>query len=217
MLWILIIISSAGCLQVPGIPSEQSSQVPVIHEEQVIDQIIPEIPPPDLTPIPSPSPLTSNISDWNPYSVLPIPEPPLNHTSILKNDTPHNRKILNTTYSGSVGLAGNAAGKELNITSGPFSITFMVHPNISSPLNVWVKLSVLDPWQNVVAEGGYNRGYPNQETQTMMIYREGRHYLTIEGDFASVDYTIKTGDPAPIVTSTPVPQDMAMEEGEFPG
>ncbi|MDD1728306.1 MAG: hypothetical protein LUQ50_04450 [Methanospirillum sp.] len=165
-----------------------------------------DLPVPEETPSPTPTPLLSNISDWNPYSMLPTPTPILNHTSILKNDTPNYRKVLNTSYSGSVGLAGNAIGKDLNITTGPFSITYTVHPNISSPRDVWVKLSVFDPWQNVLAVGGYNRGYPNEEIQTMTLYREGRYYLTIEGDFASVDYTIKTGDlvPVNIQNQTPV-------------
>lgn len=152
-----------------------------------------------------PSPPRSNITDWNPYNVLPTPTPVLNHTSILKNEAPYYRKNLNTSYTGSVGLAGNAFGKDLNITTGPFSITYAIHPNISSPLDVWAKFTVFDPWQNVIATGGYNRGYPNEETQTMTLYREGRYYLTIEGDFASVDYMIKTGDPAPVTQQTQTP------------
>jgi hypothetical protein len=180
------------------------------------EELPPEILPIEITPEQTPAQPVSSVTDWNPYTVLPVPTPPLNRTSILKNDTSQHRKPLNITYYGSVGLTGFAYGKELNITSGPFSITYTVHPNISSPLDVWVKLTIRDPWQNPVAEGGYNRGYSNQETQTMTIYREGRHYLTIEGDFASVDYSIRTGDPAPLVTVTP-PLPGEMTEEEFPG
>ncbi|PKL59748.1 MAG: hypothetical protein CVV33_06255, partial [Methanomicrobiales archaeon HGW-Methanomicrobiales-4] len=171
-----------------------------------------DLPPPKEIPSPIPPPLLSNISDWNPYNVLPTPEPVDIRPSILKNDTQNNQVILNTTYSGSVGLGGYAIGKDLNITTGPFSITYSVHPNVTSPLLVWTRFTVYDPWQNVIAEEGYNRGYTSDETKTMMIYREGRYYLTIEGEFASVDYTIKTGDPAPAVTRAPIPVEMEGEE-----
>ncbi len=158
----------------------------------------------------------SNVIDWNPYTVLPPWEPPLNHSSINRDTTYQMSRILNTTYSGSVGLAGFAVGKELNITNGPFSITYTVHPNITSPRDVWVKITIFDPWQQVIAEGGYNRGFPNQETQTMMIYRTGRHYMSIEGEFARVDYVIKTADIGPIVTPSPaLYQTENEEEGQI--
>jgi len=202
-------IFSAGCLQIPSAPNQSmDNQI----EVNTSHQIPTDLPTPTETPSPVPTIPRSNVSNWNPYNVLPTPTPVLNHPSILKNDTPNYRKILNTSYSGSVGLAGNAFGKDLNITTGPFSITYTVHPNISSPLNVWVKLTVFDPWQNIIAVGGYNRGYPNQETQTMTLYREGRYYLTIEGDFASIDYTVKTGDLSPTVIPTQVSHEISEEE-----
>ena|GEM_PF-6128654 len=156
----------------------------------------------------------SNVIDWNPYTVLPPWEPPLNHSSINRDTTYQMSRILNTTYSGSVGLAGFAVGKELYITNGPFSITYTVHPNVTSPRDVWVKLTLFDPWQQVIAEGGYNRGFPNQETQEMKIYRTGGYYMSIEGEFARVDYVIKTGDWAPVAVITPVMErDTGEEEG----
>lgn len=219
-----------GCIGIPFFPNGtsvegqsiskvyyQDTNLPPLNSSQTSltpEYVYPDFPIQKQTPEPTPTPLISNISDWNPYSILPYPEQPLNHSSIYKNDTPNYRKILNTTYSGTVGLNGYAIGKELNITTGPFSITYTVHPNITSPLNVWVKLTVLDPRQNIISEAGYNRGYPDQETQTMIIYRQGRFYLTIEGDFVSVDYTIKTGDPIPevaLVTPAPVPNTEEME------
>ncbi|WP_373838668.1 hypothetical protein [Methanospirillum sp.] len=103
--------------------------------------------------------------------------------------------------------------------------SFTVHPNVTNPLLVWAKLTVSDPWQRIIAEDGYNRVYSSEETKTIMVYREGImvyregiHYLTIEGEFASVDYSIKTGNPAPEITPTPVQEYYENEwfEGEGP-
>ncbi len=46
----------------------------------------------------------------------------------------------------------------------------------------------------------------------MVVYREGISYLMIEVEFATVDYSIKTRDPAPEITPTPVPE---YYEGEW--
>ncbi|WP_319578742.1 hypothetical protein [uncultured Methanospirillum sp.] len=168
---------------------------------------------PTSKPIPS-----SNVTDWNPYEVLPPWKPPLNHSSILKQpQSQTNLRTLNTSYSGSVDLNASAIGKELNITNGPFSITYTVHPTISSPRDVWVKITIFDPWEQVITDGGYNRGFPSEETQTMKIYREGRYYMSIEGEFASMDYTIKTADPVPVVSSVPthIPDRRFEEDGEM--
>ncbi|MDD1728854.1 MAG: hypothetical protein LUQ50_07275 [Methanospirillum sp.] len=179
------------------IPEEETISIP--DPVDVPDPMPQETQIPNLTTI-----VQSNVTDWNPYSVLPPWQPPLNHSSIFRNPTDSTlQQELNKTYSGSVGLAAFAVGKELNVTNGPFSITDSVYPNISSPLDVWVKITIFDPWQQIIAEGGYNRGFPSQETQTMMIYREGRYYMSIEGEFATMDYTIKTADSVPVVSSAP--------------
>ncbi|HPY60338.1 MAG TPA: hypothetical protein PLG55_06425 [Methanospirillum sp.] len=96
--------------------------------------------------------------------------------------------------------------------------SFTVQSNVTNPLLVWAKLTVSDPWQRVIAEDGYSRVYSSEETKTIMVYREGIHYLMIEGEFASVDYSIKTGDPAPEITPTPGYQYYEGEwsEGEGP-
>ncbi|MCA1916219.1 hypothetical protein [Methanospirillum hungatei] len=171
-----------------------------------------------ITPEPTLAPIISTVTDWNPYEVLPLPKQIGNRTSILKNDDTNARKPLNTTFSGSVGLGGYANGKLLNITKGPFAITYTVHPHVTNPLLVWAKLTVSDPWQRIIAEDGYNRGYSSEETKTITIYREGIHYLTIEGEFATVDYSVKTGDPALEITPTPVPEyyEGTWPEGEGP-
>ena len=219
-LLITLLLFSTGCLNFPvesnvepqtAIEKEIEDPVPV--EEVNIQQVIVEQIPTEETPSPEPTPLLSNVTNWNPYTILPYPTRVPNNTySYGAYNTPDYPLPLNATYSESVGLNGYAIGKELNITNGPFSITYTVHPNISSPLDVWAKLTILDPWQNSIEEAGYNRGYSNAETQTMIVYREGRFYLIIEGDFLSLDYTLKTRDPLPISTPTPVTEEVPFEE-----
>ena len=209
-LLVILIISFSGCINFP-IESQVQPQTlkekeisnPVPAEDVILETIKIEELQPITTPTPEPTPPLSNVTNWDPYTILPYPTPVPNYSVGGDYSTPDSLIPLNITYSDSVGLNGYAIGKELNITNGPFSITYTVHPNISSPLDVWVKLTLLDPWQKVINEAGYNRGYSNADTQTMMIYREGRFYLIIEGDFVSMDYNIKTEDPIPL--STPVP------------
>ena len=214
--FLLLFCLICGCISIPFPDSTQSDEYgDIFSDMEYLD-----IPPPEemYTPEPTPTPIISTVADWNPYEVLPLPKQIGNRTSILRNDDSNTRKILNTTYSASVGLGGYANGKLLNITKGPFAISYTVHPNVTNPLLVWAKLTVSDPWQRVIAEDGYNRGYSSEETKTIMVYREGIHYLTIEGEFATIDYSIKTGDPAPEMTPTPVPEYYEDEwfEGEEP-
>lgn len=214
---------SAGCISIPGAqtPDTSLNDEPIIADIPVTEPIE-YLPPEEIfilpTPEPTPTLIISTVADWNPYEVLPLPKQIGNRTSILKNDDTNARKPLNTTFSGSVGLGGYANGKLLNITKGPFAISYTIHPNVTNPLLVWAKLTVSDPWQRIIAEDGYNRGYSSEETKTITVYREGIHYLMIEGEFATVDYSIKTGDPAPEMTPTPVPEYYEGEwfEGEGP-
>ncbi len=213
-----ILIFTCGCI---GIPHSSDDEVTASQNENEIEYsdgnlieeddypLYPEL----LTPEPTPTPQISTVTDWNPYEILPLPNQVNNRTSILRDGTPYYRTFLNSTYTGSANLEGYAIGKVLNITKGPFAITYTVHPKINNPLLVWAKLTVSDPWQRIIAEDGYNRGYSSEESKTMTIYREGVYYLTLEGEFATIDYTLKTGDPAPQVTITAVPE---YYEGEWP-
>lgn len=214
-LWVLIGILATGCITIPGTPPAPPEEPAPVQTEQpglqsYPDQEIP--PPPPEPPVITPVPTKPPVSGWDPYQILPSPGPALNHTSILRDDTPIARKTLNTTYTETVRLTGYAIGKELNVTTGPFSVTYTVHPVIDSPRDVWVTVTVYDPWQQIIEQGGYNRGYSNQETQKITIYREGRHYLIIDGAFASVQYSIQTGDPAPVPTRTQEPPGSISEE-----
>jgi len=196
--------------------TQEQTQGEDLSELNELNSYEPEFIP--TTPEPTPTPLISTVSDWNPYEILPLPPASKNRTSILKNPISLNRQHLNITYTSSVGLGGYAVGKVLSITKGPFAISYTIHPNVTNPLLVWAKLTVSDPWQRIIAEDGYNRGYSSEETKTITIYREGIHYLTIEGEFATVDYSVKTGDPALEITPTPVPEyyEGTWPEGEGP-
>lgn len=206
----LILTLFSGCISIPGMPGVKNPDqviTPIPTEDPLSMDTFPTDEPVIITPEPTPTLIISTITDWNPYEVIPLPEeasnnkePLRNRPSVLKYDTTNSRKILNTSWYESVDLMGYAVGKDLNITKGPFSITYSVHPKISNPLLVWAKLTVLDPWQNVTAEEGYNRGFSSDGTKTMTIYREGRYYLIIEGNYVTVDYTLKTGDPTPVPT-----------------
>lgn len=213
---ILVLLSTCcpGCIQVPNISGGEITDqeiTPIPAEDFIpIESFPTEIP--IITPESTPTPLISTVADWNPYVIIPIPEEVSNNKrllkerpSVLKNGDINNRHLLNVTYSGSADLTGYAYGKELNITKGPFSITYTVHPKISNPVLVWVKLTILDTWQKITAEEGYNREYSSDGTKTMTIYREGRYYLIIDGEYATVDYTLKTGDPTPEPTPIPEP------------
>lgn len=221
-------IINCGCVSIPFLSGSETKdntaqetgyQEPVSQPEmeQPVEEGYEVPPPPEeiSTPEPTPTPPISTISDWNPYGVIPLPETAQKRDSILKNPQNNNRAMLNTTSFGSVGLGGFAVGKELNITKGPFSLTYTVHPNITDLTNpniVWAKITVRDPWQRVMAEDGYNREFSSEETKTITIYREGIHYIVFEGEFVTVDYTLKTGD---VVVATPTPVPVGPEEEEL--
>lgn len=217
----------SGCITLPGNPEEGVDEYELPADDQPSEPAPYEMPPEEfppegmpgdvpieeaITPEPIPTEPLSNVSDWNAYEVLLYPEIEGVRPSILKNDTTHSRIHLNVTSSGTVALEGYAIGKQLNITHGPFSITFSVHPKIESPLNVWAKITVYDPWQNVIAEEGYNRGYTNEATKTFTVYRTGNYYMSMEGDFATMDYIISTGDPAPYVEEDITTEEEMTEE-----
>lgn len=197
----------SGCLSIPGTPSSENPQVQEINTTLIEEPISFENISNDsfpLSPEPTPiqTPVTSTVSDWNPYEVVPLPESTPARPSVLKNNNSNDRQKLNTSCSGTVSLSGYAIGKEMNITKGPFSLTYSVHPKVNNPILAWVKLTILDPWQHVIAEGGYNHEFSSEATKSVTLYQEGRFFLIFEGDFTTVDYTLKTADPTPVPTPT---------------
>jgi len=177
---------------------------------------------------------TLNESIQEQMSVPPFPDPPSTPTpeptsSVIQNPT--NRTFnFNPTPRISVGyptppdikdsprsvysehgleLNGTPVSRTLNILNGPFVIDYTLHPRVTDPTYGWVTIQIHDAWENLVADGGYNRNYPSGTSQHLTIYRTGLYYMTMEGNFASVDYTLRTMDPTPNTTPTtpPVPQD----------
>jgi hypothetical protein len=204
-----------GCLSVPGMHSSNSGVIQTEVTPSMESQVTPiqtfytpNIP----SPTPTPTPNISNISDWNPYGVIyPVPKQNLgDRETVQEIYNTNNREVLNVTGQGSADLKGYAIGKKLEIIKGPFSLTFSYHPHVNNPILFWAKVTVWDPWLHIIQEDGYNREYSSDGTKTMTIYRNGTYYLTMEGEYVSIDYTLRSGDPTPV--PTPIPEVKPNEE-----
>ncbi|WP_319579857.1 hypothetical protein [uncultured Methanospirillum sp.] len=171
-------------------------------------QIEDEFPPiPIVTATPTPEPTSSVIQNptnrtfnFNPTPRISVgyPAPPESKVSPRSVYSEHDLELNGTPVS-----------RTLNILNGPFVIDYTIHPRVTDPTYGWVTIQIHDAWENLVADGGYNRNYPSSTSQHLTIYRTGLYYMRMEGNFASVDYTLRTMDPTPNTTPTtpPVPQD----------
>lgn len=101
---------------------------------------------------------------------------------------------LNPVYA-QTGIPLNSTIKELKIHAekGPFSVSFTVHPK-STPLVSWAKITVLDPFQNILHEDGYNREFSSEQVKEFVVYREGNFTVRISGGYATLDISINTPD-----------------------
>ena len=165
----------------------------------------PPLPGPTSTPTPEPTSSviqnpTNRTFNFNPTPRISVgyPAPPEIKVSPRSVYSEHGLELNGTPIS-----------RTLNILNGPFIIDYTFHPRVSDPTYGWVTITIHDAWENLVADGGYNRNYPASTIQHLTIYRTGLYYMTMEGNFASVDYTLRTMDPTPNTTPTtpPVPQD----------
>lgn len=228
ILLVFVCSFTLGCISIPGTPPVNASSIQTEYlstPEQTVspgelnpeEVFIPPTPIETLTPTPTPTPPLTTVTDWNPYGVVyPPPEPTHGIRKTVQEiyNTPNRPDPLNVTASGSVDPKGYVVGKELNVTKGPFSLTFTYRPQVDNPILYWAKVTVRDPWQRIMAEDGYNHDYSSEGTKTMTIYRNGTHYLTFEGNHITIDYTLRSGDPTPVPTATPVPEE---EYEEFEG
>ncbi len=162
---------------------------------------------PDPTSTPTPEPTSSVIQNPTNRTFNFNPSPRI---SVGYPAPPESKVNPRSVYSEhGLELNGTPVSRTLNILNGPFVIDYTIHPKITDPTYGWVTIQIHDAWENLVADGGYNRNYPSSTSQHLTIYRTGLYYMTMEGNFASVDYTLRTMDPTPNTTPTtpPVQQD----------
>lgn len=204
---VILFVIFSGCLKIPFLSDTDMKLSDEMHLENYdsYEEVI------LLTP--TPTPIISTVEDWNPYERLPPPPIPSIRPSIHKEEVKSTYRIpLNTTHTNTTRLYGYAVGRILNITSGPFSLTFTVTPEVNNPQVTWARYTIEDPWGTVLATEGYDRGYSTDLSKTITLYREGISYLILEGEFVTVDYILKTRDPGPEVTPTPAYSTLTEEE-----
>lgn len=186
-----------------------------LNESPAIDTNVSELVPnrievSPLTPTPAPVP-----TSWVKVSGTPYSKPfinPENRSSVAKEYGGDGRTKPHMIYSEKgITLNGQAVGRWLNITNGPFIIDYTVHLQKGNrrygeenPNFHWAVLTVRDPWGNILADNGYNRQYCNNTNNHITIYKTGDFHLTIEGNFVTMDIAVLTTDPGGIPVS-PVP------------
>ncbi|MDD1727449.1 MAG: hypothetical protein LUQ50_00090 [Methanospirillum sp.] len=137
---------------------------------------------------------------------------PSPRVSVGYTNTTGTRVVPHAVYSEQgIELNGTPQGRILKVLNGPFIIDYTVHPKVSDPTYGWVTIEIRDPWENLIADGGYNRHYPASTNQKILIHGTGLYYLKIDGNFMTVEYSLLTTDPIPVGTPTPAP---APEEEE---
>lgn len=203
----------------PALPEEtQTSSTPEItpSPEETVKQVFPPDMPPEIRErliregkIPSPG--NNNPILPNPF-VTPNPKPTsyvVQGESSLSEDAfiPSRKSIyfsldnswsgpgsLNPIYAQS-GIPLNSTIKEfeVHVEKGPFSVRYTVHPK-STPLVSWVKITVLDSFQNIVHEDGYNREFSSEKVKECVVYKEGILTVRLSGGYATLDISINTPD-----------------------
>ena len=218
---LILCISTAGCIQIPTVQNETSdippsgnditpSQTP--EPAQASDQDVPPDMPPEIR--------EKRMKEGKtPVAITKGTPPPasgsnnLSHV-IRQNDTypddyfiPSRNSIYFSNTS-STGIPGplhpiyTESGIPLNHTiknlqvyvqHGPFSVRYSVHPK-GNPLVSWAKITIQDPFQNILYQDGYNREFSSEGTKEFIVYRNGTILLQIIGEAATLDLTINTPD-----------------------
>jgi len=209
---VFLLILSGCTLYAEESLSEGQEEQPSVPDSSIFGDSIPDQIgfQPEATVTPTPVPTSSVVknptdrtSNFNPTPRISVGYP----------TSPEIRSNPRSVYAEQgLDLNGTPISRTMNILNGPFVIDFTVHPKISDPTYGWVTIKVSDAWENPVADGGYNRNYPSSTTQHLTIYRTGLYNMTIDGNFASVDFVLRTMDPTPITTPTPVSDE---ENDEF--
>jgi len=209
----LIILSCCSLYAEESLDEEAAEQLNVPDSSLFSDSIPDQMGfQPDVSTTPTPVPTSSVVKNPTDRTSNFNPTPRI---SVGYITSPGARSQPNSVYAEQgLELNGTPISRTLNILNGPFIIDYTIHPKISDPTYGWMTIKVSDAWENLVADGGYNRNYPSSTTQHLTIYRTGLYNMAIDGNFASVDFVLRTMDPTPSMTPTPTPVPDE-EEDEF--
>ncbi|QXO95747.1 hypothetical protein KSK55_04965 [Methanospirillum purgamenti] len=143
------------------------------------------------TPVPTPTSFVTRLGDTLSEDAF-IPS----RSSIyFSHNTSHKGPVnLYPVYTAS-GIPLNSTLKELKIHAekGPFSVRYTVHP-ISTPLVSWARITVQDPFLNILHEDGYNREFSSEKEKEFFVYKEGDFKVLLSGGYATLDISINTPD-----------------------
>ncbi|OQA60556.1 MAG: hypothetical protein BWY45_00105 [Euryarchaeota archaeon ADurb.Bin294] len=147
--------------------------------------------PPTSTPIPTPTSYVTRLSD----SISEDTFIPSRSSIYFTNPSSNERPVdLHPVYSAS-GIPLNTTIKELEVHAekGPFSVRFTVHPK-GTPLVSWARIAVIDPFQNILYEDGFNRQFSSESVKEFEVYYNGSFLIQIAGEAATLDISINTPD-----------------------
>jgi hypothetical protein len=222
LLFILILcIITPGCIQIPTTNNKTSDIPPSVMG--AIPFHTPEPTPtsnqifsPDMTPDIREKLMREDKIPTTVNKGTPTPPSPSNSTShvIRQNDTYPNdyyipsRKSIYFSNTSSTSIPGQLhpiytesgiplnytiKNLQVNVQNGPFSVRYSVHPK-GNPLVSWAKITIMDPFQNIVHQDGYNREFSSEGTKEFIVYQNGTVLLQIIGEAANLDLTINTPD-----------------------
>jgi hypothetical protein len=181
----LISLSLQICLLKYG-AINTAGKTPIIAKETKPNNL-----PPTSTPIPTPTSYVRRLSD----SISEDPFIPSRSSIYFSNPSSNGRPIdLHPVYS-ALGIPLNTTIKELEVHAekGPFSVRFTVHPK-GTPLVSWTRIKVIDPFQNILHEDGFNRQFSSESVKEFKVYYNGSFFIQITGEAATLDISINTPD-----------------------
>lgn len=143
------------------------------------------------TPVPTPTSYVTRLSD----SISEDTFIPSRSSIFFSNTSPDDRSVyLHPVYS-AFGLSLNTTIKKLEVHAekGPFSVRFTIHPK-GTPLVSWARITVMDPFLNVLHEEGFNREFSSETVKEFIVYYNGTFTVQIAGEAATLDISINTPD-----------------------
>lgn len=142
-------------------------------------------------PVPTPTSYVTRLAD----SISEDTFIPSRSSIYFSNPSSDGRPVdLHSVYSAS-GIPLNTTIKELEVhaVKGPFSVRFTVHPK-GNPLVSWARITVIDTFQNILHEDGFNREFSSESVKEFEVYYNGTFFIQIVGEAATLDISINTPD-----------------------